>query len=445
MRVARSGAGRNPGSGTEFAAFAVAAPGLEAIVVEELEALGIPAVVEDGGASFHADASALYATNLHLRTASRVLVRVAEFRARTFHELERRTRNIAWERFVGRGRAVRLRVTCRKSRLYHEGAVAERLLAAIDRRAGPIVALPGAAARRPDQAPGKTRAESLTELARAGATAPSPGPSASTRRATAEPEADEGVDAQLFVVRFLRDVCTISADASGALLHVRGYRQALAKAPLRETLAAALLRVSGWDPARGQPLLDPFCGSGTIPIEAALLARRIAPGLANADLEPRAYAFQAWPEHDAGTWAEVVESARSLVLPAAGVEIRGSDRDAGAVAAARANAGRAGVGADVVFEARAISAVEPLVMPAGEPGRLITNPPYGVRVGERDRLRNLYAAFGRVARERFPGWAMTVLSADRALQAQLKLPLAEALRTRNGGIPVRVLVGQIPD
>src|SRR5690606_6317183 len=295
----------------------------------------------------------------------------------------RRARQVPWARFVPPGRVVRRRVTCRKSRLYHERAVEERLLEAIDRRAGPIVTAAGGGG--------------------------APNGSTGERHGAAGFEADDGADAQLFVVRFLRDVCTISADASGALLHVRGYRQALAKAPLRETLAAALLRVSGWDPARGQPLLDPFCGSGTIPIEAALLARRIAPGLANADLEPRAYAFQAWPEHDAGTWAEVVESARSLVLPAAGVEIRGSDRDAGAVAAARANAGRAGVGADVVFQARAVSAVEPLARPAGEPGRLITTPPYGVRVGERDRLRTLYAAFGRVARERFPGWAMTVL------------------------------------
>lgn len=405
--------------GATFDAFAIAAPGLEALVAAELNALGIPARAEEGGASFRADLETLYRANLHLRVASRVIVRVAQFRAQAFYELERRARQVPWERFVTPGRVVRLRVTCRKSRLYHERAVEERLLEAIDRRAGPIVTAAGGGG--------------------------APNGSTGERHGAAGFEADDGADAQLFVVRFLRDVCTISADASGALLHVRGYRQALAKAPVRETLAAALLMVSGWDPARGQPLVDPFCGSGTIPIEAALFARRIAPGLANPGLEPRVYAFQSWPEHDPELWTRVVESARSRVLPAAGMEIRGSDRDAGAVTASRGNAERAGVVGDVVFEARAISAVEPPVSPPGEPGALVTNPPYGVRIGERDRLRNLFAAFGRVARERFPGWLMTVLSADRFLEAHLGLPLEEALRTRNGGIPVRVLVGRVPD
>src|SRR5690606_21549021 len=144
---------------------------------------------------------------------------------------------------------------------------------------------------------------------------------------------DEG---QLVVVRFLRDECLVSADASGALLHRRGYRRAVAKAPLRETLAAAMLTAVGWDGS--VPLVDPFCGSGTIPIEAALIARRIAPGIASAELAPRAFAFERWPSFEAGTWSEVVVSARAEVRDATRHPIRGSDRDAGAIAAARANA-----------------------------------------------------------------------------------------------------------
>ncbi|HVG43127.1 MAG TPA: hypothetical protein VM890_00300, partial [Longimicrobium sp.] len=328
--------------------FAVVAPGLEALCAAELRALGIAAAAEPGGAAWEGTMDDLHRANLWLRTASRVVVRAATFRARTFIELERHARRVPWERWVVPGRAVRLRVTSKKSKLYHEGAIAERLLGFIEDRVGGI-----------------------------GAASAAKGP---------EDDADDGGDAQLFVVRVLRDEVTLSADASGALLHLRGYRQAVAKAPLRETLAAAMLLGAGW---RGDaPLLDPMCGSGTIPIEAALLARKVAPGLASASRRPRAYAFTAWPGHDAGAWARAVDEARGAILPAAPVPVAGSDRDAGAVEAARANAERAGVAADVDFAVRPVSAMEP---PAGGPGLLICNPPYGVRVGESDALRNLYA------------------------------------------------------
>ncbi|HET8656985.1 MAG TPA: THUMP domain-containing protein [Longimicrobiaceae bacterium] len=375
--------------------FAVAAPGLEALVAEELRALGAAPAVEVGGVAWEGTAEQLYAANLHLRTASRVLLRLAEFRARSFFELERHARRVPWERVVGAGRPVRIRVTSRKSKLYHEGAVEERLRAAIEHRLGVPVGAPGEAGG----------------------------------------EEAEGAAEQLFVVRFLHDHCTVSADSSGALLHLRGYRQAVAKAPLRETLAAAMLLGSGWPGTVA--LLDPMCGSGTIPIEAALLARGIAPGLASPGLLPRAFAFQAWPDFDVGLWDRVVERARSLVLPAAPAPIHGSDRDAGAVEAARANAGRAGVLADLTLATRALSAVEP---PDG-PGWLVVNPPYGVRVGESAGLRNLYAALGRLARDRLPGWSLALLSADRRLEGQVGLPFHEVLRTRNGGIPVRLVVG----
>lgn len=383
-----------------MAIFAVTAPGLEPVAAAELTEMGIAGTAEPGGVGWAGDAASLYAANLRLRSASRVLVRAAEFRAKTFFELERHADRVPWERWVAPGGAVRLRVTCRKSKLYHEGAVAQRVLAAIERRVGPLAA---------------------ADVARGD-----------------EGEAEEGGDAQLFVVRFVRDTCTISADASGALLHLRGYRHALGRAPLRETLAAALLLSSGW---RGQaPLLDPFCGSGTIPIEGVLLARRIAPGLASPGHAPRAFAFTQWPGFDAAAWTREVDRARAEILPAAPVPILASDRDEGAVEAAAANAERAGVRGDLGLSVRALSAVEP---PPG-PGWLATNPPYGVRVGDADRLRNLYAALGRTARARCPGWTLAMISADPRLEQQVRLPLEEALHTRNGGIPVRFAVGQVP-
>jgi putative N6-adenine-specific DNA methylase len=392
-----------PASGGALAydAFAVTAPGLEPLAARELRELGLaPGAPEPGGVSFRATPAGLYAANLRLRTASRVVVRVAEFPARAFHELERQARRIPWERFVAPGTAVAFRVTCRKSRLYHSDAVAERLHAAAE-RAG---AVPGRAA--PDDAEGDTDGDA------------------------ADAAASEGATAQLFVVRLLHDRVTISADSSGALLHRRGYRQAVAKAPLRETLAAAMLLASDWDPAA--PLVDPMCGSGTIAIEAALLARRVAPGIG------RDFAFRRWPEADAGVWAAEVARAEGEALPAAAAPIVAADRDAGAVAATVANAERAGVAADVLAVQRPLSALEP---PPGA-GWLVTNPPWGARVGEADRLRDLYARLGQVARARCPGWTVGLLSGDPRLDAQTGLPLVERFRTTAGGLRVRFVVAR---
>lgn len=383
--------------------FAVTAPGLERVCTAELAALGIAGAAEPGGVAWEGDAPQLYAANLGLRTASRVLVRVGEFRARTFFELERHARRLPWENFIAAGATVEPRVTCRKSKLYHEGAVAERMVRAMEHCVGPVRA---------------------------------------ARGREAEPDAeDEGAAAQLFVVRFVRDRCTVSADASGALLHRRGYRQAVARAPLRENLAAAMLLASGW--TGDAPLLDPLCGAGTLVIEAALLAGRIPPGLADASRTPRDFAFRQWPTFNGEAWERAVARAAAEIRPAAGIPLAGSDRDAGAVQAARANAERAGVAADVVFTERALSAAEPPAA-AGQAGWLITNPPYGVRVGETDALRNLYAALGRTAREHFAGWTLALLSAEPRLEAQVRIPLTEVFQTRNGGIPVRLVAGRVP-
>lgn len=381
-------------SRNRFDCFAAAAPGLEKLAAIELRALGIDSRVEEGGAAFDATLDMVARANLWLRTASRVIVRVVSFRAQAFHELERLARAVGWERFIVAGGSVRFRVTSRKSRLYHTGAIEQRLMEAIEHRLG-----------RPSVA-GRGAADDESEVA--------------------EP------NGQLFVVRVVHDVFTISADSSGALLHQRGYRQAVAKAPLRETLAAAMLMVSGWD--GGTPLIDPMCGSGTIPIEGALLARRMAPGL------NRRFAFERWPSAPGERWTAIRDEAKSRELARAPSIIRGSDRDAGAIAAARANAERAGVTDDIDFSARPLSKSECI---EGVPGSVFTNPPYGVRVGEVEPLRDLYARLGQVLRARCRGSRLVILSANQRLEAQLRLPLTELLRTRNGGIPVRVLEARI--
>jgi len=376
--------------------FIITAPGLERITADELDALGITGGrVIEGGVTLDATRRELYGANLHLRTASRVVVRIGSFGAKAFHELARRAGKLPWEAFVSPNLAVSLSVTCRKSRLYHSDAVAERVASAI-------------ASRVPGVSFGADRGEEPVEPERSA------------------PE-------QLILVRLLHDQCTVSVDSSGALLHMRGYRQAVAKAPMRETLAAATLLASGWTGAA--PLLDPMCGSGTIPVEGALIARRMAPGMG------RRFAFERWPEFDGTLWREVVAEAESRVLPSAAVPIQGSDRDAGAIEAALANAARAGVGADMELVHRALSAMEP----PKEAGWLVSNPPYGVRVGERDRLRNLYAQFGKVVRARCAGWTVALVSGDTALERQTGLKLRALLRTSNGGIPVRIVAGKVPD
>ena len=361
--------------------YAICPPGVEAITAGELTGLNLrPTATEPGGVSFRTDRAGLYRANLHLRTANRVSVRVAEFPATTFPELERRARRISWESVVPVGAAVAFRVTCRKSKLYHAGAVEQRLVEAAERGGH-------------------------------GTTAGAP---------------------QEFIVRVYRDQVTVSADSSGELLHMRGYRLATAKAPLRETLAAAVILGSGWD--RTSALIDPMCGAGTIPIEAALLARGMAPG------RSRHFGFEQWPDFDATLWGEIRAQAEERVLAGAPGLIRGSDRDAGAISAAESNAARAGVAGDIIFHHGAVSALE---APPGM-GWVVTNPPYGVRVGEADKLRDLFARFGQVLRTRCPGWQVAMLSGNRALEAQVGLGWEDRFRTNNGGIPVRLVRGRVP-
>jgi putative N6-adenine-specific DNA methylase len=189
---------------------------------------------------------------------------------------------------------------------------------------------------------------------------------------------------------------------------------------------------AGWNGSA--PLADPMCGSGTIPIEAALLARRIPPGMA------RHFAFMRWQGFDESLWERLVRQARERVLPRAPVPILGSDRDAGAVAASVANAERAGVVDDVEWRRAAISAMTP---PPGR-GWIVTNPPYGVRVGERRDLRDLYAQLGNVARRCCPGWEVAFLAAQPELERQTGLERAVRFTTENGGIRVRLVQGTVP-
>ncbi len=408
-----------PAGSPRFELFASTAPGLESIAAGELKAMGIRGRQEIGGVAFGGDLDRLYEANLWLRTASRVVARLGRFHASTFYELERRARKLPWEQFLPATGRVRLRVTCRKSKLYHSDAVAERILSVISKSTSRVIEA---------SEESHNDARGYAEHAEAAEHADDNDNEETELRNESEPS-------QLFVVRIVHDQVEISADSSGELLHRRGYRQEIAKAPLRETLAAAMILASGW--REDEPLLDPMCGSGTIPIEAALIARRIAPGL------QRRFQFMSWPTFDQGLWNEALGKARSSATQAT-ANIRGSDRDAGAVQAASHNAERAGVADTIQFSIEAVSAsIAALEDVEKGVGWILTNPPYGIRMGEGDDLRNLYAKLGTALKAK-RAWRVGILTSDSTLVRQTRLPLVPRFNTRNGGIPVSFLVSEKP-
>ncbi len=366
---------------------AICTPGLEPFVEAELRALKLkPRSSGSGVVPFSATNRQLYAANLWLRTASRVLIRIARFKATDFAHLQSHAAGIDWHRWIPEGHAPEFRVSATKSKLYHTDAITQRLHQVV----GP----------------------------------PSIG----------EPT-------QPFVVRIDRDIVSISVDSGGAPLNHRGWRAELGVAPLRPTMAAAVVQASGWpamvaaalDSSVGAAFVDPFAGSGTIPVEAALMALDQPPG------GVRRFAFQLWDDFEPGTWASVTGEAAGRArsvddLRAAGVRIEASDRDAGAVGAITGNAERAGVADLVDVAERVVSDLTP----APAPGVIATNPPYGKRVGDGD-LRPLYQRFGFVAREQRPGSELVIVAADRELARSIDRRLKPLGGFGHGGTSVSVL------
>lgn len=422
MRRQTSAGGEPPDLGQAGAAlrlFAVAAPGLEALVQDEIGALpsvhphSRPTQVRSvpGGVEFVGDLSTLASANLHLRCASRVLLRLTDIHARDFATLQRQLSQIPWDAVLPPKSAVGLgvRVHSERCRLYHTGAISDCVAEALAQRGHRIVAAPAPqdeddqATHQPEPAPPTTAAATMLGI----------------------------------WLRGQHDRFTVSLDTSGALLHQRGYRREEGAAPLRETLAAAILRLAGF--ARG-PLWDPMCGSGTLVIEAALLALRRAPGLL------RRFAFLAWPCVPATLWTDLLAAARALEQSpervAATSPLWASDHDPQVLAIARRNAERAGVANLIrLSQADAGSLRLPSALQfadggrAGDvpPGLLICNPPYGRRIGDAN-LGGLYRKLARLVRSA-PGWRLALLTPSPQL-ARLALRHGTAIRLQSGGLPV---------
>lgn len=343
-----------PPENTRDAVFLVAIPGLEAALAEEARGAGFAGVrQEPGGVSVTGGLSEAARANRTLRMAVRVLWRIGAFRAMHLAQLDKRAKKVAWGEILRSDVPVRIEAVCRKSRIYHHKAAAQRIAGAVEAAGIPVSG-----------------------------------------------EADLVIKA-----RIEDDLCTISVDTSGAPLHQREHKGFVGKAPLRETMAAAFLVEMGFDGT--QTVVDPMCGSGTFVLEAAEMAAGLLPG------RTRDFAFEALqnaPEKPLQSTPERVPEVRFF----------GFDRNDGAIRGALGNAERAGVSDWCRFERQAISDLQP---PAGPPGLIMVNPPYGGRIGERKLLFGLYGALGAVLSERFGGWRLGLVTSDGGLAKATGLTL----------------------
>ena len=344
----------------EFEIFLVALPGVEAVLCAEARAKGFAQAVEvKGGVTLKGGWPEVWRANLELRCASRVLARIGQFRAMHLAQLDKRARKLAWGEVLRKDVPFRVEASCTASRIYHSGAAAQRIERAIKEELG------------------------------------------------APASQDAGV---CIKARIDDDLCTIGIDTSGEPLHKRGHKQAVAKAPMRETLAAFFLSQCGYDGTG--PVVDPMCGSGTFVIEAAEIAAGLKPG------RSRSFAFEQFASFDAAAWT-LMRGAQTRATVTS--RFYGSDHDAGAIRMAQANAGRAGVTGLVAFQQIAI---EHLAAPDGPPGLVILNPPYGERIGDSQSLQPLYRSIGQTLLTRFTGWRVGLVTSDPALAKATGLPFA---------------------
>jgi putative N6-adenine-specific DNA methylase len=364
--------------------FLVVPPGLEQIAKKEVAELFPPLRTSSttNELEYECDLQTIYKLNLLLKVPNRVLVRFGEFEATGFQDLFTKSVRLPWKQFFKKDVSVKIRTTCHKSKLYHSDAVTERIHQAIESNLAKKVPL-----------------------------------------LKGDSEESHGKQ-QLIIVRLLRDQVSISIDSSGNPLYMRGYREIVSKAPIRENLAASIILASGWTPEF--PLIDPFCGSGTIPIEAALIAKNHPPGLY------RDFAFENWPEFNQSYWQNMRREYIQNFVDVT-TRIQGSDRNIGSIENARKNAEKAGVNRFIEWKNQSISDVKPY----GQPGWIITNPPYGLRISSNKDIRNLYAQFGNVLRQKFQGWNVIFLCNSVNLANQTRLKPKSLLSFSNGGINVQ--------
>ena len=367
---------------------AVCAPGFEPHLETEVRALpdvGEVASVR-GGVEFSGPLETMYHANLRLRTAHRVLLRIDDFLAQTYPVLFDRAKRISWELYFGFAEEFSVNVSAKRSRLRHHKNIAATLHDAISTSLEPL---------------------------------------------GLRPKLEDEASIELFA-RMFQDRCTLSLNTSGEHLHKRGYRTDINEAPLRETLAASILKASKVEDY--DLILDPMCGSGTFLVEAALMKRKLAPGL------HRHFAFEHFPSFQRSKWGRFKSEARDAALPQSPARLIGCDVDEKVLDAARANAARAGVGEDIhFFRADARRLEYSSFRAPGQRALLITNPPYGRRLGGEGEVKTLYGALSERL-QRAGGWHVSLITPE---PEWVHLPLTSTLDFRNGGLRVSLLQGYV--
>jgi len=369
--------------------FATAPRGVADLLGDELASFGAEDIkLAHQGVSFSGSLEVAYRACLRSRLAGRILLRLASFPVASAQDLYLGCLEVPWEEHLGPEQTLAVDATGKAPGVDHTRFAALKVKdALVDRLRERYGARPTVDLRKPDL------------------------------RIRLHLDKHEG---QLFL------------DLSGESLHRRGYRSQGAQAPLKENLAAAILTRCGWPTLldQGAPLVDPMCGSGTLVIEAALMAAHVAPGLLR-----EGFGFEAWKQHDPGLWQSLVEEAEGEKVTSPTVCLYGYDMDDGAVHAARINAARAGVSAWTRFTHQELEQLQP---PAEGPGLVVCNPPYGERLGDTPRLGELYARFGEILRTRFAGWSAGILTGAPALARRLRVRAERINTLYNGALECRL-------
>jgi putative N6-adenine-specific DNA methylase len=362
---------------SKFHLIANAPMGLEALVSRELKELGYDEqIVENGSVTFRGDEEAICRTNLWLRTADRVQILLGEFPAKTFDELFEGTKALPWADWIPANGNFHINGRSHKSQLTSvpacQGVVEKAIVEAL-RRKHKLEWFP------------KTGAKYSIEMI------------------------------------LLKDVATLVLDTTGPSLHKRGYRKMSAEAPIKETLAAAMILLSRWHPER--PFMDPFCGSGTIPLEAALLGHNMAPGL------HREFAAEQWDRVSSKLWQSVRDEAFDVIDYDKKMEIIGSDNNPEVLEMAQLHARAAGLSKSISFRQLAVADVTT----ESKYGYLITNPPYGERMGERESVELLYRELGQTTKL-FKDWSVFVITAHKEFEKSYGKRASKKRKLFNGRI-----------
>lgn len=370
--------------------FAVTAPGIETLCLAELASLGVEGKLVPGGVEFAGSLQACYLANLCLRTAGRVLMRIHSFRAWSFPALEKEASRFHWELFLRPGLAITLRVATHHCRLYHTAAIAERVLSGIQKR---------------------------MEV---------------SSDAAAKPEGASDIRQQIFI-RGTDDRFVVSIDSSGDNLHLRGLKLHRGRAPLRETIAAAVLMYAGFTGA--EVLVDPMCGTGTFSLEAALMAKRIPPGWF------RKFAFMSWPAFRSQRWEYIKRKAAERFEILDAPRIFASDIDPDACSALAEGIRGGGLADAVSVSCHDFFELDPERLGVC-PGVVVLNPPYGRRIGKAAESRNLIRAVVDRLCSKFRGWKfILIVPEDRHVPG---IPAsAMNYRVLHGGLRVKAMVGDI--